>query len=260
MLICCNGMPRSASTWSFNVVMQLLRHTYPHSTIYGGYDEDFGRFLASAPVTVNHAVLKCHTLDAVGKALAQIGAAKFIYTWRNIEDAIASCMLMFGYSFDHSLDLIGKSLELYHFHLQHKSALVIGYAEVIKKPGPAIGRIAEYLGMDHNPNVIHLVAKETSLEAMREKVEGLEDPSQQKLLIPIENTAYHPEHLLHPRHIRNGGFGYGHKLLDTGQRQLVNELIQKHDCFRVENELAIGYTCVPNAAGNLLNEKTFPQH
>ena len=104
MLLLCNGMPRSASTWSYNVAMALLRK----DGVYGGYDENLYRFLCGLPASCVHAVLKCHSLDAAGLALAQLQAAKVIYTWRDLADATASYITMFDVDFEHTIALMSS--------------------------------------------------------------------------------------------------------------------------------------------------------
>ena len=87
-LVLCNGMPRSGSTWSFNVAMELLRRCDPDQEVYGGYNEKPVEFLKAAPATARHVVMKCCFLTALGKRLAYSGAARVIYTWRDPADAI----------------------------------------------------------------------------------------------------------------------------------------------------------------------------
>jgi hypothetical protein len=103
MLVICDGMPRSGSTWSFNVVLHLLCRAEPGCVLHSGYEESLPRFLEWTPPSATGAVLKCHDLDPLARALVQMGAALVIYTWREPADAVASCMRMFGQHFDAAL-------------------------------------------------------------------------------------------------------------------------------------------------------------
>src|SRR5437016_1457023 len=113
MLVLCNGMPRSASTWTYNVTMALLGGT--GRRVHGGYGDRLVEFLKSAP-PAEHLVVKSPFLTPVGRALARTGAARVIYSWRDPADAIGSAMAVFGKPFDELLAVIDASLELRAFH------------------------------------------------------------------------------------------------------------------------------------------------
>jgi hypothetical protein len=227
MLILCNGMPRSGSTWSFNVVTGLLRRFEPSQTVHAGYDEDVGRFLRGIDRDLSHAVLKCHSLDAFGYSLVRIGAAKVVYTWRDIADVTVSYMRMFGNDFDHALDVIDTSLELRRFHLERSNAVILAYNDIMTRPEKAIEAIASYLGLEGRPDLIALVNEETSLERVREKVAQLSSEETRRRLIRHENTMYDPETLLNVNHIRDGNSGYGRRLLSQEQISRIDELMRK---------------------------------
>ncbi len=229
MLVICDGMVRSASTWSFNVAMGLLRRSTERSRVYGGYDEDLAHFLESIPPAATHAVLKCHALDRVGRGLARTGAIQVIFTWRNIADAVVSFMTMFGHDFEHSLSVIGSALELYRFHRESGNAVILGYAEITAHPANAIRRIAAYLGLVEDPKTIAEVAQETSFERMREKVEELDTVTDERRLIRRDRYVYDRETLLNLHHIRDGSSGYGCRILSADQLARISDLVQRYD-------------------------------
>jgi hypothetical protein len=227
MLVICNGMPRSASTWAFNVAVELLRRSEPGAELHSGYDESVARFLASAPPTATHIVVKCHELDARGRALAQGAAARTIYTWRDPADAVVSCMRMFGYDFERSLAAIESSLKLYLLYRRWGTALIMSYREVVEAPVEAVERIATYLGVESPSDVVSTVANETSLERMKEKVKQLESADEAHLA-QTGSVAYDPETLLHPGHVRDGGFGYGREALTAEQLAQCEALLLRY--------------------------------
>lgn len=227
MLIFCNGMPRSASTWSFNVVMGLLRRSNPEQSVRGGYDEDVTRFLRGIDQSTAHAVLKCHSLDSLGHRLAHLGAAKVVYTRRDIADAMVSYMRMFGEDFEHALGVMSTSLDLYRFHLESGNAVILEYDDIVANPAGAIELIARYLGVEANTDIIAQVNEETSLERVREKVEELNSDDARPRLIREANTMYDPETLLNVNHIRDGGSGYGRAILCREQLERIDDLMRK---------------------------------
>lgn len=224
MIVICNGMPRSASTWSFNVATALLHRSQPLCEVHGGYDENTARFLESIPSTATHAVVKCHELDVHGSALAQSGVGKVIYTWRDPADATVSAMRMFGYDFERSLAVIDSSLELYSFHRRWGGALILDYERIVSASIESVGRIAAFLGLDDRPDTVRAVAEQTSLESVKKNAESLTDDAP---LVRHSGLEYDPDTLLHPGHIRDGGMGYGRKVLTAEQLERVDALLRE---------------------------------
>jgi hypothetical protein len=223
MLVLCNGMPRSASTWSYNVVMALLRGT--GEEIHGGYDENLHRFLRTLPPSALHAAVKLHSLDGAGIGLAQLHAAKVVYTWRDLADAIASYMTMFGLDFDRTLALMSSSLDLYQHH-KRNGALILGYEAILRHAAESVASIAAYLGIATPYDRIAAIAEANSLAKTREKVNEIGSLDYGERLIRHEGTAYDPETLLNFAHIRDGGTGYGASRLNQTQLRRVAELLR----------------------------------
>ncbi len=221
MLVLCNGMPRSASTWSYNVVMALLRTT--GEEIHGGYDENLHRFLRTLPPSCLHACVKLHSLDGAGIGLAQLHAAKVVYTWRNLADAIASYMTMFGFDFEQTLSLMSSSLDLYQRH-RRNGALILGYEAVVQRAAESVAAVAAYLGVPASAAQIAAIAEANSFDKTREKVKEIGSLDYGERLVRHEGTAYDPDTLLNFEHIRDGGTGYGASRLNQTQLRRVEEL------------------------------------
>jgi hypothetical protein len=227
MLVICNGMPRSASTWAFNAAVGLLHRSDPGSELHSGYDESVARFLETAPPTATHLVVKCHDLDARGKALAQAARARTIYTWRDPADAVVSCMRMFGYDFERALTAIESSLNLYLFHRLRGTALILSYVDIVEAPVEAVAGIASYLGLEERSEIVNAVAEDTSLERMKEQSRQL-DAANEAQEVRVGKIAYDPTTLLHPGHVRDGGVGYGKEALTPEQLTQCNALVQSY--------------------------------
>lgn len=223
MLVLCNGMPRSASTWSYNVAMALLRLT--GEEVHGGYDENLHRFLRTLPPSSLHAVVKLHSLDGAGVGLAQVHAAKVIYTWRDLADATASYMAMFGTDFDRVLAIMSSSLDLYQHH-RRNGALILGYEAIIQQPKESVASAAAYLNLDASEGQIAEIAEANSLARMRDKVKEIGSLDYGERLIRHERSSYDPETLLNIDHIRDGGTGYGAGRLNQTQLRRVDELLR----------------------------------
>jgi hypothetical protein len=201
MLVICDGMPRSASTWSYNVVLELLRRT-TDNLVHGGYSDDTSLYLAEAPLESEHLVLKCHAHDAVARALLHAGAAKAVYTHREPAAAVESAMWMFGLDFETAVSTVEGSLELLELHRRVRTGLVVSYDEITTAPQQAVGRIATFLGVHAGPAVIDAVVEATSLGRVRQKLEELAAPEAEGMLVRHGESVYDPDTLLHPRHVR----------------------------------------------------------
>ena len=147
MVILCDGMVRSGSTWSFNVALQLLRSCDPNRKAFGTYNDNPGVLAAAIKPRFSNLVIKSHRLDPFVQESCVRGAIKTIYTWRQPYDVVASCVQMFGSSVPHWTGVLRKELRVWSFHLATNSACIVSYEEIIKEPCAAIERIAGYLGL-----------------------------------------------------------------------------------------------------------------
>src|SRR5712671_7975304 len=99
MLVFCNGIPRSASTWSFNVIKAVLECCFPGEETQSCYTDTPVKFLRTASREARHVVIKCHPLTPLCRTLARIRAAKVVFTTRDLSDAVASLMMTFDFDF-----------------------------------------------------------------------------------------------------------------------------------------------------------------
>jgi Sulfotransferase domain len=216
-------MPRSASTWSFNVCVRLISHAYPDARLYTGFDNDLTKSMEGLDGEYDHLVLKSHRLDRLGRNLVILGAAKAVYTFRDPQDAIASYMVMFEQSFDEALAAILNSVHLYNFHRRCGNCALISYESIVRESFDAVARVQTYLGLENPPNVVRTIAKETGMEAMRHLADRVGENSDS--LVVLANLKYDRHSLLHRNHIRHGGIGYGRTFLSDVQRAKVESVI-----------------------------------
>ena len=224
MLVLCNGMPRSASTWSYNVAMALLRRT--GQEVCGEYDENLHRFLCGLPASCVHAVLKCHSLDAAGLGLAQLQAAKVVYTWRDLADATASFMTMFDVDFEHTIALMSNSLDLYRRH-RRNGALILSYEAITQQPTESVAAVASYLNVAVRQEQVAEIAEANSFGRMRERVKEISMLDYGERMVRHDRTSYDPDTLLHIDHIRDGSTGYGASRLTRAQLRRLEKLLRE---------------------------------
>jgi hypothetical protein len=226
-VILCNGMIRSASTWSYNVVLKLMRAAAGES-VYGNYNEDIAQFLESSPPTASYLVLKCHMLDAVGRGLLERGEARVVYTCRDLADAAVSFMRMFQFDFEHTLSALGGALELYKFHRAGGHALILGYREITSHPLESVAKIAAHLGVKAPMEVLERINDETSLERAKDRVEQLKAGIDADQLVRFDRFVHDRKTLLNLDHIRDGRSGYGRASLTEEQSLRIDELARQY--------------------------------
>lgn len=224
-------MIRSASTWSYNVVLKLMRVAVAE-TVYGDYNENIAQFLESSPADAPYLVLKCHMLDPIGRGMVESGQAKVVYTCRDLADAAVSFMRMFDYGFEHTLLALRGALELYQFHRKHGTALILGYREITEQPLASVGRIAGYLGIEAPRETLERVTEATSFEKARERVEQLKAGVDEDKLVRFDRFVHDRETLLNLDHIRDGRSGYGRSALTEEQQNRIDGLAKEFEFDR----------------------------
>ena len=238
MVVLCDGMVRSGSTWSFNVALELLRSSNEHQKTFGLFSEKPEVLLSAVRPRSSNLVIKSHKLDQSAYQLCRTGAIKAIYTWRHPYDAIVSCMRMFGWSFQQSIDVLRSSLRVWSFHRATNTAHVISYESIIQTPSAAIGRIASYLGVGVEVERLNRIARATSLDQVRSLSQHVNDLDTGRL-VRMNEHVYDRQTLLHQGHVTDGRIGYGAGLLDLEQRGTIDEMIR---------EEGFEFLCEPEAA------------
>ncbi len=223
MIVFCTGMPRSASTWSFNVCVQLISEAFPGRQTSADYHEEFATFVGRLSLGYDHLVLKSHALDDLGRKLVALGAAKAVYTYRDPLDAIASYMAMFGRPFEEALAAIQKSLALFQFLRDCGNCRMVSYGSIVERPFDAVQRVKSYLGLDLPVDVVQRVSSGTSMSAMKRIADEVGRDSSS--VVQVDQLVYDRRTLLHKQHIRHGGTGYGRSVLSAEQLRLAGKVL-----------------------------------
>jgi hypothetical protein len=226
LIVFCNGMQRSGSTWAYNVILELLRSCNSNQSILSVYDEHPGMLLGNLEPTWNHIVIKAHALDNAAHVLCRTGAARSVFTWRDPFDAIASLMRTFGHSFETSIESIRKSIGVWEFCKATGTSTVVSYRSIIETPTFAIRRIAADMGFDVSVQQVDQVADATSFERMKRASQTVEHLDSSRIIRDGVYT-YDRETLLHQDHIRDGGSGYGKQMLSPQQLCAIDVMMDK---------------------------------
>ncbi|MFN7935910.1 MAG: hypothetical protein U0R19_21450 [Bryobacteraceae bacterium] len=231
MFVICNGMPRSASTWSFRVVVELLERQCPGELIHKGYSQNPVQFTKAAPAGVRHVVMKSHPLTPLGRNLLRVGAVKVIYTWRDLADAVVSGLETFargGATFDIFLESFDEALEVLAFHRREGMALEVGYADVMADARGQVERIARHLWPQGAPaKTVDEVCAATSMDAAERRVAEVNGVADEQLVLGL-HSRFDPGTLFHRHHLNGGEQGKGRARLSAEQLEALERLREKH--------------------------------
>jgi len=157
------GMPRSGSTFSFNIVRCLLE---ARGSVY---QEPTESILSALRRTgeANHLLLKSHRGDRVTLGLAKLGAIKVVCTVRKPEDSIASWMTTFGFTLEESLSAMNAWLRM--FNAIRRCSLIVSFEDIDRDPRSAAWKIARYVCDDADEFAVEQIA----IEFTKERVKNL---------------------------------------------------------------------------------------
>lgn len=226
MVVLCDGMVRSGSTWSFNVALQLIRSSYPNQRTFGLYSESPRVLAAAARPRDSNLIIKSHILDSSAHGLLRAGAIKAIYTWRHPYDAIVSSMHMFGYSVDHWVEVFRRTLGIWKFHEATGTGCIIAYDSIIETPALCVEKVAAYLKLNIDFQQARQIAAAMSLERVKHLSQGVERLEGSRL-VRQGGHIYDRETLLHQNHSPNGRSGYGFESLNSSQISLIDAMLKE---------------------------------
>lgn len=192
MIVAIGGMPRSGSTFSFNIVRESL--AMRENVAVAAEDN----FLAALAVSgsARHLIIKSHTPDSLCTKLILKEAIPCICTIRKPEDAIASWMRFFGHGLE---DTVASMASWLTWHTSvSKHVLNICYELIDQEPLNAVLAIQKYIiGQTSIPEAALLARRydkkqlknELDLMSIGENTENLEFGYYDKL------TLFHKSHI-----------------------------------------------------------------
>jgi hypothetical protein len=187
------GMPRSGSTFTFNIVRSLLErrgslHQVPVGQILSALEQSDG---------AEHLVFKGHVADEVTLKLVKLGAIKSVCSVRKPEDAVASWMTTFSFDIEEAISAVEQWILMYQNIRDH--ALVIPFEAINSDPFAVAHRIAEFILTDVSLGEAEAVCRMFTKEKVQEisrRVANREGKIQD-----IGFSYYDQETFFHRRHV-----------------------------------------------------------
>jgi hypothetical protein len=209
----CAGMPRSGSTWQYQIVSHLLEAH--RGGVRGGFlerPEDFARMAEQTAGRAPWLTLKTHNgYPAYAEALRD-GRAAAVYSYRDLRDVTFSLMHKMRLPFE---EIVGRlqlvqCLNDHTFWTAQPNVLCQRYERIVSDPAACVVEVADFLGLRLADGEAERLAAAYSLEANRARARELARRLREKGvdLDGADNAALHDEHSqLHWNHIRAGRVG-----------------------------------------------------
>lgn len=217
MIVFVAGMQRSGSTFSFNIVRDLLQ---ARGSVYQDVSKSVAE-IALKHKDQDHLILKSHSADDVTIHLVNLGAIPTICTVRKPEDAIASWMGTFGFNLTDSIAEMIEWIKMYN-RIKH-TALIIDYDDVDNHTLATARRIANFICPDATAEEIEQTAARNSKKSVMELTSQMEVDG--TVVRDASFTIFHTKNYYHKRHISSLKSRRATELLDENTiRTIRNEL------------------------------------
>jgi hypothetical protein len=194
VIVLIAGMPRSGSTFSFNVARQILA---ARGSVYQETCEDVVGVVGRSG-GADHVLVKNHNLDEPSLALARAGAMRIIMTVRRVEDAMASW-------FD-AFDAVPEAVALgvmHHwiglFQQLRTKALIVPYEQIDRRPWVAVWRIARAICPIVYPTEVLAITRRLSKATVKRQTDML--PIEASGVTDIGFSHYDARTFFHRRHV-----------------------------------------------------------
>lgn len=226
MIILCTGMPRSGSTWSYNVCKTILQAAFPGSSLWTGYCEEVGRVVEDHRQDTDHLLIKCHNLaDAGSRHYIERNQPKLVYTYRDPRSAVASGMVVFGHSFEHMVALVLGSLQFMDYQMNVANPLLISYGELSTASMATIRRILRYLGIEIADDAIREIGRRCGRREMTRIAAQIDSLDPHEVQRDGQYVMHRPT-LIHRNHLREEGAAW-HGVLSDAQARHVIEVTRR---------------------------------
>lgn len=227
MWVIAAGMPRSGSTWQYQIISHLCEQ---HLNGLGvgcvgwhllGEAEQMGK--DNRP-----RVLKVHDQDPFWEGLLQNRAARAVYIRRDIRDVIFSLIYKWDRSFTYIVEKVVPALFATDaFWMRQQSICVQRYEEVIANPDRMITQLANYMKINIDQAEISELIEKYSFannlkrchefeQQLRHRNVDLTEPQNMHLLDPITELGWN--------HLRDGRVGAWREYSSTEQQRILRHV------------------------------------
>jgi hypothetical protein len=229
LLVICNGVIRSGSTWSYNVCRLLaeLRSKRRGEPFQSGYlDVDpLEQFLnGEAFLREGTVVAKAHAPGPTALEWIRTGRARAVCTIRDPRDCVASDVAFMGKGFDHSLHRVAASLKQLESAQNFGRTLFIRYEEMMNDRLAQIRLIAAHLNIRIDQRELEAIDEQTNIASSREQCGKVNSLREDQVSVVYGNHKLDKMTLLHSNHIGTTKVGRWRQDLTDAQCERVTRL------------------------------------
>lgn len=220
MIAIIAGMQRSGSTFSFNVVRELLKARGGVSVFStNAFDEAL-----DASMNSNNLIIKTHAPDHFTNLLLKKNALPCICTIRKPEDAIASWIRTFEFSLEESVETY-KTWLAWHRQMSNH-VLNIDYHEIERTPLLAVLKIGRYLIRDMKISEVIQIWGQFRKSAVYKKTQKLQRDTLE--IADIGFSYYDKTTFFHRRHVSSLETMSAHEFLTQQQIAFVRQELKEY--------------------------------
>lgn len=222
MIVIIAGMPRSGSTLTYNIAREFLitRHIVDpvlSNSLPINFDPN--------AIAKKAILLKSHSPDQNITDLVISGRALCICSIRKPEDAIASWMSAFCFSFEESIHHF-ENWMVWHSSVA-KFILNIDFSDIESNLFDTVEKIGFYLKCDVSIDEVRLISEKYRKEVMYDKYRKITN-TESKNIVDCGFSFYERDTLFHRRHVTSLIPRHGSELLSKSQIEAINSRLGKY--------------------------------
>ena len=211
----CLGLPRSASTWVYNVARDVLGRRYPAGPIACGFSDDLAAVGAIQSRPVRCFVVKAHNPRGELRALLGATSVRLLISIRDPRDAVASLRQSFRLAFHDAAGAVYSSARAVAEIARSHHHLLLRYEDGFPNDVATVERICEALGCTEEAPVLRSIHHEQSRARVSQKIGEL---GRRGAFKPAPALAtWDPETQWHPGHLGDGRIGKYAEVLTAAQ-------------------------------------------
>ena len=155
MTVICCGMPRSASTWVYNVALEICRLSNKKAIGHG-----FVALNQYGLLNWNDLKSDAVKIHSYKKYFEKLTQHIFLYSYRDVREVAASLIAMKGWLKDDVLKILRKQIVPDSLRwLSHPFIILLPYRKIIIKPISSINLIANSIGVEIAKEDLNVILK-----------------------------------------------------------------------------------------------------
>lgn len=243
MIVLVGGMPRSGSTFSFNIVREILS---AEDRVLTMASDSFSEVISNWNGE-KHVIVKSHTPDEALTKLILTGGCACICTYRRPEDALTSWIKVFGRDLSESLAFFERWMQWHR--LVYEDSLNVPFSTIEMHPLKAILQIQRYITGRVRPlaalSLRHRYNKRLIFEETKKLERGVDT-------VDIGFSYYDKTTFFHRSHVSLDGPIDPCRILSQEEIEIMRRRLSPYVDDRGAYELPIGGVACQHATQRIL--------